>query len=209
MKRLVQVALAAGSVSVLVFAATALSASRESADAPSRATLSATLAHRFTSLVDLKSGGSLVLVGRVVGSAPHPYGRLPFTKTRILVEEIVSGAVQPGAAIDVLETGGLFWPTAKDGTLSPRGVQQVSFEGVPVMATGERYFLFLEPYTGPILENAYVVRGEFQGKFRVNAAAVIDFPGAASELGGSAFLTQRLVIGRRLESIVKEVRALP
>jgi len=46
--------------------------------------------------------------------------------------------------------------------------KEYSIEGNDVLRENEKAILFLEKYEGPVAEDAYVVLGVYQGKFKIN-----------------------------------------
>lgn len=164
------------------------------------------LTHRYGSLEALTSASGVIVVGEIVDTVPRQYGRLPFSEATVRVTDVVAGQHQVGELLRVVETGGVFWGRAKDGTPASAGAQEVDFEGVPVMRPGERYLLFLLSYDGPVAAHSYVVTGEYQGKFRIGTHGAIEFSGDLGHLAESRFALTRTLVGREATRVVASLR---
>lgn len=158
------------------------------------------LVHNYTSLPELANAADAIVIGTATASRGFDYGGFPFTAVTVSVSQTLKGA--PPAQLTVLQTGGASGP-AKDAPSGRAG--PVSFSGVPVIATGETYLLFVYRYTGPLASDAYWTLGEFQGKFRVDGGR-IGFAGQASSLNQRTFAVQKATVGRPIDEVVAEVR---
>ena len=78
---------------------------------------------------------------------------------------------------------------------------------MPVMREGASYLLFLRPYLGDVVQGGFAVLGVYQGKMEVTADGRVAFAGAADKLAQPTFAVLRYMDGRRLEDVVREVRA--
>jgi hypothetical protein len=169
----------------------------------SHASLSGTIRHSYATLPELARAADTIIVGQVRDQASLTYGRLPFTKSEVTVVQTLKGG-DIGAVLSVLETGGVFHPAARDGSPVHAGTQIVDFEGVPVMSTGGSYVLFLRSYTGDITDRAYVVLGEFQGKFPV-ADGRVHFAGTRSRLAEPTFAVLNAADGASLPAFLQMI----
>jgi hypothetical protein len=97
-------------------------------------TITASRARSYRSVAELARDATLVIVGTANGATTESLGGIPFTTTSVEVVRVLSGDAAVGATIPVHQTGG-------PGIVSP--------ELPPVMRPGQRYLLFLEPFTGP------------------------------------------------------------
>lgn len=158
------------------------------------------LVKSFHSVSELAIAADSVVVATIVDSEQRPYGHLPFTLVTARVDEHVRGE-RTAATIRVFQTGGTLIPL-RDGSLRPGNAR---FEGVPVMAVGETYLLFVYRSTDPEVANAYEVLGEFQGKFKFQNDRVV-YTGQPSRLSTSEFATQRWAEGRSRGEVILAAR---
>lgn len=86
-------------------------------------------------------------------SESFQYKNVVFTLSDAKVKQVYKGDVEPENVIKILETGGY-----KDGT-------EYTFEGNEVFETGEKAYVYLEKYEGPVAKDAYVIKGVYQGNF--------------------------------------------
>jgi hypothetical protein len=175
--------------------------------APKRASLSGILQYDYRTLNDLVSAAPVIVVAKAESARTVQSGRLPFTETTTVVRDVLKGSVRAGELIRVLETGGLYTPIARDGSRPGLPDQEVDFESVPVMREGASYLLFLRPYLGDVVQGGFAVLGVYQGKMEVTADGRVAFAGAADKLAQPTFAVLRYMDGRRLEDVVREVRA--
>lgn len=168
-----------------------------------RASLYGTIRHSYASVGELAQASDVIIVGQVIDQVSLTYGRLPFTQSRVAVAQALKGA-QVGDVLSVVETGGVFRPTAKDGSAAPVGTQIVDFEGVPVTNVGWTYVLFLRTYAGDIATGAYVILSEFQGKFPI-VEDRIRFAGAPAQLSEPRFAVLRDADGNTLPEFLQAI----
>jgi hypothetical protein len=169
-----------------------------------RVSVYGTMRHSYTTVAELAAAADVVVVARVTDQASLTYGRLPFTQSTVVALDSLKG-IGPGESMTVLETGGAFHPLAKDGSSSGIGTQFVQFESVPVMSPGQNYLLFLRHYLGGITAHAFVVLGEYQGKFAINDGH-IHFTGASEKLLEPSFGVQKALDGAGLADVLSEAR---
>lgn len=159
--------------------------------------------------VDALSQKAVVIVrAKVLASAPKTYGQVPFTVATVRIEQVLKGSLSVGQDIDLLQTGGILPLRTPRGTSSPSPVQpqEAAFEGIRVVQPLEEYILFLRPYVGPVTPSAYVVLGEYQGKFKIDGSGIVRFTGSADQLAKPEFATQRAVNGRTTSNVVTEIQ---
>lgn len=196
-----------GVVATLAIAAGALAAtSPRNALASQRASLSGVLAENYSSLGSIAGAAEAIVVARADTQLGIMSGHLPFTRTTVTVLEVLKGTAARGQQLGILETGGEYQPVARDGSRPNVPSQQIDFEGVPVLATGQAYVLFLRAYTGDLTTHAYAVLGVFQGKLPVNDAGRISFEDWQGDRRSPAFSVARTTEGRPLAEILVEAR---
>jgi hypothetical protein len=120
----------------------------------------------FDTFDDLVNGSKVIVEVKVKDSETIVYGDLPFTISTAEVKQTIKGSYNKGDSIKILETGGKYYPMDKDNKKSKEEYELV-FKGVKVMNSSDSYIVFLDEYVGPITENAFVIKGVYQGKFIV------------------------------------------
>ncbi|MBG9944404.1 hypothetical protein ABE237_17115 [Brevibacillus formosus] len=107
----------------------------------------------FDSIKKLNESAEVIAEVEINESESFQYKSVVFTLSDAKVKQVHKGDVEPENVIKILETGGY-----KDGTA-------YTFEGNEVFETGEKAYVYLEKYEGPVVEDAYVIKGVYQGKF--------------------------------------------
>ncbi|MED1919810.1 hypothetical protein P4V64_31525 [Bacillus thuringiensis] len=107
----------------------------------------------FDSIKKLNESAEVIAEVEINESKSFQYKNVVFTLSDAKVKQLYKGDVDPENVIKILETGGY-----KDGT-------EYTFEGNEVFETGEKAYVYLEKYEGPVAEDAYVIKGVYQGKF--------------------------------------------
>ncbi|TKI56333.1 hypothetical protein E8L90_13105 [Brevibacillus antibioticus] len=107
----------------------------------------------FDSTKELNESAEVIAEVEIDESESFQYENVVFTLSNAKVKQVYKGHVDPENVIKILETGGY-----KDGT-------EYTFEGNEVFETGEKAYVYLEKYEGPVAEDAYVIKGVYQGKF--------------------------------------------
>ncbi|MFF0827248.1 hypothetical protein ACFYU8_10235 [Brevibacillus sp. NPDC003359] len=107
----------------------------------------------FDSIKKLNESAEVIAEVEINESESFQYKNVVFTISDAKVKQVYKGDVDPENVIKILETGGY-----KDGT-------EYTFEGNEVFETGEKAYVYLEKYEGPVAEDAYVIKGVYQGKF--------------------------------------------
>lgn len=164
------------------------------------------LEHSYETVEALTKGAPVIVVGEVTGSIAKPYENLPFTEATLKVTQVVKGSVNVGSTINVLETGGMWVGKAKGDSAAKAQPREVTFEGIPIMRVGEKYILFLEPYTGPITSNAFVTLGVYQGKMKVGANGAVQFTGRKDQLDESMFAAHQAVNGQAVAAVIADIQ---
>lgn len=111
----------------------------------------------YSSLGDLRADADAVIIGNVANvsfQGPDPQdAQLPLTRYSVTVERVLSGTAP--ANLTLQQTGGVI-----------QGVRQV-VAGDPLLATGQKYLMYLHfVATGPAA-GVYYVLGGGQGRFEV------------------------------------------
>lgn len=163
------------------------------------------LAESYSSIAALSRAADLIVIGEIDGNSSKTYGNLPFTDVLVRPTRTLKG-VAP-APLTVLETGGLLEAHPKLPGAVPGSPIPASFEGVPVMAPGERYVLFLRGYQGPITADAWVILGVVQGKFAIGRDDVIRFAGSQSLLASALLAAPREANLLPLSEVVRRISA--
>ncbi|NRR01816.1 hypothetical protein HP570_06230 [Brevibacillus sp. RS1.1] len=107
----------------------------------------------FDSIKKLTESAEVIAEVEINESESFQYENVVFTLSDAKVKQVYKGDVLPENVIKILETGGY-----KNGT-------EYTFEGNEVFETGEKAYVYLEKYEGPVAEDAYVIKGVYQGKF--------------------------------------------
>ncbi|GAB1529840.1 MULTISPECIES: hypothetical protein [Brevibacillus] len=107
----------------------------------------------FDSIKELNESAEVIAEVEINESESFQYKNVVFTLSDAKVKQVYKGDVLPENVIKILETGGY-----KNGT-------EYTTEGNKVFETGEKAYVYLEEYEGPVAEDAYVIKGVYQGKF--------------------------------------------
>ncbi|KMZ41702.1 MULTISPECIES: hypothetical protein [Bacillales] len=107
----------------------------------------------FDSIKELHESAEVIAEVEINDSESFQYSNVVFTRSDAKVKQVYKGDVEPENVIKILETGGY-----KNGT-------EYTFEGNKVFETGEKAYVYLEKYEGPVADDAYVIKGVYQGKF--------------------------------------------
>ncbi|AQQ53097.1 hypothetical protein [Planococcus lenghuensis] len=183
----------AGYLAGLLFAAALTGCSEDGSEAVSEAEpikSSAEMVTSFESTEEMQTEADVIVEGEVQAQEVVVHGDLPFTISEIAVMEGFKGEFKAGDTIRVLETGGTYQPEGKDGEALPETDFALSSAGV--METGEQFFLFLRPFTGPQTEGAFIPLGAYQGKFLIEGQEV------RSQENGEALLEQTAAAFREM-----------
>lgn len=160
-----------------------------------RADMQSSLVRSYHSLQAVTMDAELVVLARVVATEQRPFGHFPFTLASVEVTQTIKGAAPTN--LRVLQTGGTSIPM-KDGSIAEG---EATYQGVPVTRPGENYLFFLRTYKGPIASDAFIVLGEFQGKFKVGDDQRIKFTGRSESLTTPEFALPRWADGRTRSEI--------
>lgn len=116
---------------------------------------------------ELYQDADVVAEIEVKNSKSINYSGVVFTVSETHVTQVYEGSVQ---TLTILETGG------KQGEID------YTMNGNYVLQPGDRAIVFLEKYTGPIIDDAYVILGVYQGKFKVEADKLFPSNGVSESL---------------------------
>ncbi|MGE7828409.1 hypothetical protein [Paenibacillus sp. NPDC093718] len=132
--------------------------------------LSLSLNKEYESTIELKNDSLLIAEIMVTEGESLVYENVPFTISEVEVLNEYNGEIIE-KSIKLLETGGII------------DNKQFSINGNPTLNRNDRALVFLQKYEGPIVDNAYVITGDYQGKFLLNSEnEVIDFDGSPKNL---------------------------
>ena len=120
----------------------------------------------FTKMSDLMVSSTNVIECIVLDTNTIIYGDIPFTISNVSILNNIKGDIKTDT-IKIIETGGRY-KLAGNNPKEEKGLEvDYQFEGIPVVQKGEHLYLFLEPFIGPQVKDAYIPLGVFQGKFKV------------------------------------------
>lgn len=109
------------------------------------------LVDNYGSIDDLIKDSPIIAIGTVDSSNNEiRYGEVTFALTKFRVETTVRGAVSD--TINILQT-------------------KISSD--PLLKKGDRMVLFLVKYEGPITEDAYRMKGLYQGQYKIEGTKII------------------------------------
>lgn len=144
------------------------------------------LVNCYDTLGKINNDSEVVVKGTIIENEYVDYHDLTFTISKFKIDEVVKGDVSVGDTIKVLQTGGIseFKRNEEDikSFEDPEEVEkylkdkigkkyEVAMEGVRVLKEGTSSVLLLQKYDGPVVEDAYVGTGDFQGRFILNKDA--------------------------------------
>ncbi|QDX92397.1 hypothetical protein C2W64_01370 [Brevibacillus laterosporus] len=118
--------------------------------------LSGDVQENFDSIDDLKESSEVIAEVEIMKDEGFEYRNVIFTLSESKLQKVYKGDFKEGDTLEILETGGF-----KDGV-------EYTFEGNEVLKEKDTAIVFLEKYEGPVAENAYVIKGVYQGKFIKN-----------------------------------------
>ncbi len=137
----------------------------------------ADMVDNYESIDDLIKDSPIIVIGTVNGENKElEYGHVTFALTEFKVETAIRGAVPE--TINILQTR-----MAED----------------PYIKNGDRMVLFLTKYTGPVAEDAYRMKGLYQGQYKVEGTKVIK--DRDNKLAGSEVLES-------LDSLISRIGAV-
>lgn len=114
----------------------------------------ADLAKEYTRIEDLKNDSEIIVEVRASEVKSFDHKNIIFTLTKAEVLNIYKG--QAVENINILETGGI------------QNNTNYTFFDNKVFEKNDTALLFLDKYVGPIVDDAYVILGAYQGKFLTN-----------------------------------------
>lgn len=123
--------------------------------APKEMELGISVDHAYASVDEMKKDAELIVEATTLSQETIRYEGVLFTASTVQVEKVLNGELKQ-EEITVLETGGF------------DGKNHLTMEDNRVMEPSDRYILFLEKYEGSVIDNAYVITGAYQGRFKVN-----------------------------------------
>ncbi|BFH18117.1 hypothetical protein WJ0W_004957 [Paenibacillus melissococcoides] len=131
--------------------------------------LSGDVVHQYESINELFSKSEVVAEVEVDAVKSTLYGGVVFSLAKANVKNVQKGLI-PNNNLTILETGGIY------------NNQRYIFEENPSFVNGERAIVFLKKYKGPIDNDAYVILGAYQGKFKLQGSKVIPPVNASPKL---------------------------
>jgi Na+-transporting methylmalonyl-CoA/oxaloacetate decarboxylase gamma subunit len=129
------------------------------------------LRENFTSIKSLHDSAQLIAKVKIEGSTSYEYGNVIFTLSKADIKKVYKGDLDKNSVINILETGG----TGNDG------LEYLS-DGNTVFAPGDEAVVYLEKYIGPVAEDSYVIKGVYQGKFKVKGDRLLPASETEGEL---------------------------
>lgn len=121
------------------------------------------LVDRFDSVDSLKSQSTLIALIEVTNTRTYEYEDVPFTLSNAVIKKLYKNtdADKNISSINILETGG--------------EIDKLNYvsDGNSVFKPSDEAIVFLEKYIGPVAEDAYVIKGAYQGKFKLSGNKLI------------------------------------
>jgi hypothetical protein len=151
----------------------------------------ASLAREYTSIAEMAQDSPLIVQAEVLTNpATINYMDVLFSTNRIKILKTLKGS--PGSSeITILDNGGLY-----------QG-KEYGMGGMPLMHPGERYLLFLYKYEGPVINTeAYMIKGVWQGKIRINNGNVLEYVGPSED----TIEIQKDIKNHHLDTIQTQIR---
>lgn len=110
---------------------------------------------QYSQVTELEEQSQVIVDGKVLETKSFMYEDMPFTLSKVQVEEAFKGKFEKGDVINLLETGGVIKNT------------EFSVENNENMKEDTHALLYLYAYEGPIESDVekYVVTGLYQGKY--------------------------------------------
>ncbi|MGI2294083.1 hypothetical protein [Paenibacillus sp. GXUN7292] len=107
----------------------------------------------FNDVDQLYSESEYIVEVEVIETQSFYVNESPFTLSKAKVNKVFKGGLEENI-INILENGGLIEK------------RNYIFEKNPVFNVGEQAIVYLHKYYGPAAEDAYFIRGAYQGKFK-------------------------------------------
>jgi hypothetical protein len=115
----------------------------------------AEMVDNYESIDDLIKDSPIVVIGTVdSGNDEFEYGEVTFALTKFSVDTAIRGTVS--------------------GTIN---ILQTKLHEDPYLKKGDRMILFLVKYIGPVTDDAYRLKGLYQGQYTVEGTKVIKYKG--------------------------------
>lgn len=108
----------------------------------------------FNDVEHLQNESEVIVEVEVIETQSFFVNESPFTLSKAKINHVYKGSPED-TIINILENGGL---------LERRNY---IFENNPVFNVGEQAIVYLHKYRGPAAEDAYFIRGAYQGKFKL------------------------------------------
>jgi hypothetical protein len=125
------------------------------------------LAKNYKLIDELIADATEISEINVVSQETMTFHEIPFTISTVSVLSSFKGIHKAGDIIRIIETGGEFTPTDKEGNALPK--QTMKFNGIPVLAIDDHEVIFLAKFTGPQVDGeVYVPVGVYQGRFKLD-----------------------------------------
>ncbi|QGQ97653.1 hypothetical protein EHS13_23560 [Paenibacillus psychroresistens] len=127
------------------------------------------LVKSYGTLDELVSNAVEIVEINVLNQETFTYKDIPFTISSVTVLSTLKGSVLKGDTIRIVETGGEYNPTDKEGKALPKTTFKLN--GIPVLEKGEHDIIMLSKFIGPQIEGeAYTPLGVYQGRFRFDSS---------------------------------------
>ncbi|MFF2878145.1 hypothetical protein ACFVR2_17670 [Gottfriedia sp. NPDC057991] len=130
----------------------------------------ASLANEYKSIKEMAVNTPLIAQVEVLTNpSTFSYNKVLFSTNQVKVIRNFKGA-EKLSKITILDNGGVY-----------KNIEY-GIGGTPLMHIGEKYLLFLEKYVGPMMrEDAYVIKGVWQGKIKINSNDEFKYLGPSDE----------------------------
>jgi len=137
----------------------------------------ALLVENYTSVDDLIKDSPIIVIGVVNNKAEEiTYGEVDFRLTQFNVETAVRGTVPE--SINIFQT---------------------KIYEDPALQSGKKMILFLGEYEGPVTEDAYRIRGLYQGQYKIEGTKVVK--NEDNKLAGSEVLESLDALISRINTV--------
>lgn len=132
-----------------------------------------------TDIKELANDSELIVVGKVEkGKKTVTFSKVEFTISSLNVSETIKGNIHANSKINILQTSNL--------------------DIDPILEANEKVLLFLEKYEGSVTDDAYVIKGLYQGHYKIKNDIVKVSKGGNDKLKAE-------VDAKKLDEVKKEI----
>lgn len=123
----------------------------------------ASWSEHFDGINDLTDNSDIIIRGLLESSSTHLRENVVFTMNEVKITEVISGDINEGDIIDILQTGGIY-----ESIVSP------PIESTPLLKDGESYLLYLKLTDyHPKYGQYYLISGGYQGLALINDRGIV------------------------------------